>query len=136
MSYLENFEKSYKDSIKAITTGQILDSGLVTNYENLGIYKILSQDYLEEELEEFYDTTLKPLVEYDQRKSTELIKTLESYFNNNGNLKRMSDELFTHYNTILYRVQRIMDITSMDLENPSDRLNLDISLKIKKLLKR
>ena len=136
VSYLENFEKSYKDSIKAITTGQILDSGLVTNYENLGIYKILSQDYLEEELEEFYDTTLKPLVEYDQRKSTELIKTLESYFNNNGNLKRMSDELFTHYNTILYRVQRIMDITSMDLENPSDRLNLDISLKIKKLLKR
>lgn len=136
VDFLENFEKSYKDSIKAISTGHILKRGLVTNYENLGIYKILSQDYLEEELEEFYDSTIKPLVEYDKKKSTELIKTLESYFNNNGNLKKMSDELFTHYNTILYRVQRIMEITGMDLENPSDRLNLDISLKIKKLLKR
>lgn len=134
--YLENFEKSYRDSIKAITTGKILERGLVTNYDDLGIYKILSQDYLEDELKEFYDSTLKPLTEYDKKKSTELIKTLESYFNNNGNLKKMSDELFTHYNTILYRIQRIMEITGMDLEDPSDRLNLDISLKIKKLLNR
>lgn len=136
VNYLENFEKSYADSAKAISTGEILNHGLVTNFENLGIYKILSQDYLVEELERFYDTTLKPLVEYDKKKSTELIKTLESYFYNNGNLKKMSDELFTHYNTILYRVQRIMEITNLDLENQNDRLNLEISLKIKKLLKK
>ncbi len=135
-SYLENFEKSYIDSIKAISTGKILDRGLVTNFEHLGIYKILSQDYLVEELEKFYDVTIKSLVEYDKKKSTELIKTLESYFHNNGNLKKMSDELFTHYNTILYRVQRIMEITNMDLEDQNDRLNLEISLKIKKLLKK
>ena len=135
-SYLENFEKSYVDSIKAISTGKILDRGLVTNFENLGIYKILSQDHLVEELEKFYDVTIKSLVEYDKKKSTELIKTLESYFHNNGNLKKMSDELFTHYNTILYRVQRIMEITNLDLEDQNDRLNLEISLKIKKLLKK
>ena len=133
---LETFEKSYIDSTKAISTGEILNSGLVTNFENLGIYKILSQDYLVEELEKFYDGTIKPLVDYDEKKSTELIKTLESYFRNNGNLKRMSEELFTHYNTILYRVQRIMDITVMDLEDQNDRLNLEISIKIKKLLKK
>ena len=136
VSYLENFEKSYIDSIKAISTGKILDRGLVTNFENLGIYKILSQDYLIEELEKFYNVTINSLVEYDKKKSTELIKTLESYFYNNGNLKKMSDELFTHYNTILYRVQRIMEITNMDLEDQNDRLNLEISLKIKKLLKK
>ena len=136
VSYLENFEKSYIDSIKAISTGKILDRGLVTNFENLGIYKILSQDYLIEELEKFYNVTISSLVEYDKKKSTELIKTLESYFYNNGNLKKMSDELFTHYNTILYRVQRIMEITNMDLEDQNDRLNLEISLKIKKLLKK
>lgn len=133
---LEHFEKSYIDSTKAISTGEILNSGLVTNFENLGIYKILSQDYLVEELEKFYNGTIKPLVDYDKKKSTELIKTLESYFRNNGNLKRMSEELFTHYNTILYRVQRIMDITAMDLEDQNDRLNLEISIKIKKLLKK
>ncbi len=136
VTYLENFVNSYIDSIKAISTGRILNSELVTNFESLGIYKILSQDHLVEELEKFYDITIKPLVEYDKKKSTELIKTLEAYFHNNGNLKKMSDELFTHYNTILYRVQRIMDITEMDLEDQDDRLNLEISLRIKKLLRR
>ncbi|AFS79881.1 purine catabolism regulatory protein PucR [Gottschalkia acidurici 9a] len=133
-SYLENFANSYIDSIKAISTGKILKENLVTNFENLGIFKILSQDHLEEELSKFYDGTIKPLVDYDEKKSTELVKTLQSYFDNNGNLKKMSDELFTHYNTVLYRVQRIMEITNMDLENPNDRLNLEISLKIKQLL--
>ena len=136
VTFLENFVNSYIDSIKAISTGRILNRGLVTNFESLGIYKILSQDHLTEELEKFYDGTIKPLVEYDKKKSTELTKTLEAYFHNNGNLKKMSDELFTHYNTILYRVGRIMDITHMDLEDQDDRLNLEISLKIKKLLGR
>ena len=133
-NYLENFANSYVDSIKAISTGKILKENLVTNFENLGIFKILSQDHLEEELSKFYDGTIKPLVDYDEKKSTELVKTLQAYFDNNGNLKKMSDELFTHYNTILYRVQRIMEITNMNLENPNDRLNLEISLKIKQLL--
>lgn len=136
VTFLENFVNSYIDSIKAISTGRILNNELVTNFESLGIYKILSQNHLTKELEKFYDVTIKPLVEYDKKKSTELTKTLEAYFNNNGNLKKMSDELFTHYNTILYRVGRIMDITEMDLEDQNDRLNLEISLKIKKLLGR
>lgn len=131
---IESFNLSYVDSLRAINTGKILDDGRTTIFENLGIYKLLCQDHLEEELSRFYDKTIKTLVDYDQRKSTELVRTLEAYFENNGNLKKMSDMLFTHYNTILYRVQRIKEITDMDLENPSDRLNLEVAIKIKKIL--
>ncbi len=133
---LENFSNSYLDSVKAISTGKILSEKIITNYENLGIFKILCQDHIEDELVKFYNTTLKPLVDYDEKKSTELVKTLEAFFENNGNLKKMSDSLFTHYNTVLYRIQRINEITKMDLENPNDRLNLEIALKIKQLLKK
>jgi len=131
---LENFNNSYLDSLKAIKTGRILNDNIITSFENLGIFKILCQDNIENELIKFYDSTLKPLVEYDEKKSTELVKTLSAYFDNNGNLKKMSDALFTHYNTVLYRIQRIKEITNMDLENPNDRLNLEIALKIKQLL--
>lgn len=133
---IESFNNSYIDSVKAINTGKILDDSIVTEFNKLGIYKILCQDHLEDELTRFYETTLKVLDDYDKKKSTELVKTLESYFENNGNLKKMSDALFTHYNTILYRVQRIKEITKMDLEDPNDRLNLEVSLKMKKILGR
>lgn len=133
---LQNVYKSYVDAHKAISTGRILDEKPIVNFEDLGIYKILNQNQIGEELEKFYNTTVKTLVDYDEKKSTELVKTLEAYFEHNGNLKKMSDALFTHYNTILYRVQRINEITGMGLEDPNHRLNLEIALKIKKLLKK
>ena len=106
----------------------------IVTYDELGIFKILSQDYLNDELEDFYNSTIKTLVEYDNKKTTDLIPTLESYFRNNGNLTKISKDLFTHYNTVLYRIGRINEITGMNLEDPHHRLNLEIALKIKELL--
>lgn len=131
---LENVNKSFADAVKTIRTAKIITKKDVVTFDELGIFKILSQDFLIEELEDFYKTTLKPLVDYDEKKSTEFVKTLEAYFTYNGNLTRMSEHLFTHYNTILYRINRINEITNMDLNDPNNRLNLEIALKIRELL--
>ncbi|NBG88811.1 PucR family transcriptional regulator [Isachenkonia alkalipeptolytica] len=131
---MENFHKSFKDSLKAMRISKVNREVSIVSYQSLGVFKILSQDHLDEELEKFYDETLKPLVAYDQKKSTELVKTLEAYFKFNGNFKKISNELFAHYNTILYRMQRIKEVTGMNLEDFDDRLNLEIAVKIKKLL--
>lgn len=131
---LENVNKSFADAVKTIRIAKIITKKDVVTFDELGIFKILSQDFLTEELEDFYKTTLKPLVDYDEKKSTEFVKTLEAYFTYNGNLTRMSEHLFTHYNTILYRINRINEITNMDLNDPNDRLNLEIALKIRELL--
>lgn len=131
---LDNVNKSFADAVKTIRTGKaIIDKDVIT-FDELGIFKILCQDFLTEELEDFYNTTLKPLVDYDKKKSTELVKTLKAYFEYNGNLTRMSEKLYTHYNTILYRINRINEITGMNLDDPNDRLNLEIALKISELL--
>ncbi|WP_026476196.1 PucR family transcriptional regulator [Alkaliphilus transvaalensis] len=133
---LDQVYKSYIDAIRAIQTGEILKEESVVYFDELGIYKILSQEVLKDELEEFYKRTVLPLVEYDNQKSTDLVSTLESYYLYNGNLKKISSAMFTHYNTILYRIQRIQDISGMNLENHKDRLNLEVALKIKRLLKK
>ncbi len=131
---IENFSKSYKDSLSAIEVGKMLNDDKITIFSQLGIYQLLCQEGLESELENFYNRFLKDLVEYDQSRTTEMVKTLESYFEHNGNVKKMSDDLFTHYNTILYRIQRISEITGLDLNDGKDRLNLNVALRIMKLL--
>lgn len=133
---LNDVDKSFQDAVRSVRLGKVITDKEIVTFNELGIFKILSQDSLTNELEDFYNTTLKPLVDYDLRKSTELVKTLEVYFKSNGNLTRISEQLFTHYNTVLYRLSRIKEITGMDLENPSDRLNLEISIKIKRLLEK
>lgn len=133
---LENVDKSFQEAVRTVRIGKaVIDKKIVT-FDELGIFKILSQDFLEHELEDFYNSTLKPLVDYDRKKSTELVKTLDIYFKNNGNLTRISEQLFTHYNTVLYRISRINEITGMSLEDSNHRLNLEIAIKIKELLGR
>nr|WP_300003350.1 PucR family transcriptional regulator [Tissierella sp.] len=133
---LTNVEKSFQDAIRAVRIGKVISAKNIIYYDELGIFKILSQDFLNYELEDFYNTTLKVLVEYDDKKSTELVPTLSCFFKNSGNLTRISEELFTHYNTVLYRIKRIEEITGVNLNDPSERLNLEIAIKIKELLEK
>lgn len=100
-------------------------------YDDLGIYKILSFEGLKPELSRFYEDILEELVNYDEEKGTDLILTLKNYFLYEGNLKKISENMFVHYNTVVYRLQRIKEITNKDLNKYEDRLNLQIALQIK-----
>ncbi|SMP44265.1 PucR family transcriptional regulator [Anoxynatronum buryatiense] len=131
---LEQVDKSYTDAVKAIQHGPLIGETEVVYFEQLGIYKILCHPSLKEELERFYQAVLMPLVRYDEKKSTELVKTLEVYYQQGGNLRKTAEVLFTHYNTTLYRMESIQRITGMDLNHHKDRLNLEVALKVKKLL--
>ncbi|WP_369704988.1 PucR family transcriptional regulator [Clostridium moutaii] len=101
----------------------------------MGLYRILCFHGLQGELVKFCNDTIRPLVEYDKLNNTELIKTLEIYFECNGNMKKMSKQMFMHYNTIIYRLQKIKDIIGMDIENADNRLNLEIAMKALNLIK-
>ncbi|NNB47678.1 PucR family transcriptional regulator, partial [Pseudomonas chlororaphis] len=129
-SKIEELYKSYQDAKKSITLGKLFNQDKVVHFADLGIYRLLYYENLKPELRRFYTETLMPLVEYDKAKDTELVKTLQSYFENNGNLKKISKQLFTHYNTILYRIQRIEEICHVNLQDAHQRLNLEIALKI------
>jgi len=131
----KEFWKSYQDALRAVNLGGLDNDDEIVHYDDLGVYRLLNQDAMDKELERFYSETVLPLVEYDNTKGTELVKTLMAYFKANGNLKKMSEFLYTHYNTVLYRLQRIKEITNIDLEDPRQRLNAEIGLKIANILK-
>ncbi len=127
---LENVAHSLKDAEKAVEAANAYIGERVVEFEKLGIYKIFCQENLKDELQNFYNSTLRDLVEYDRKRDTELVRTLQAYFETNGNLKRMSELLFTHYNTILYRINRIQEITGKNLESENERYGLQTALKI------
>ena len=132
-AHLGNSHLSLRDALKAIDLSQIYKSSAI-RFDEMGIYKLLSNEVLHDEIREFYQATLMPLVVYDAKRDTDLVKTLEVYFEMNGNLKKMSEALFTHYNTILYRITRIKEITNKNLEDEHDRFGLQTALKIRRIL--
>jgi purine catabolism regulator len=127
---IDNMYRSLIDSQKAVLAAEHYTDARIIEFDDLGIYKIFCHADLKEELHDFYEKTLSSLVKYDNKKDTELVKTLKVYYEANGNLKKMSEKLFTHYNTVLYRVNRIQEITKCNLENEKHRYSLQTALKI------
>ncbi len=125
---VSNLSKSYNEAFSAATI-DLRNSKNVMHYDDLGVYRILqSADF--EEQKKFYTEFLGDLIKYDDEKKLDILKTLDMYFQCSGNLKKISEAMFTHYNTILYRVQRIEEITGLNLRNYDDILNLQMALKI------
>ncbi len=61
----------------------------------------------------------------------EIIKTIDSLFENNLNLTETSKKIFIHRNTLLYRIERIKQITGYDLRKFSDAIIFKIAWVLK-----
>ncbi len=105
-------------------------SGQVIPYEELGIYRLLLQIGDMRQLWRFAEEILGPLLEYDANHKVDLIATLSTYLNQHQSLKQAARALRVHVNTISYRIQRIEQLTPLDLTNPDDRLVAHVAIKI------
>ena len=124
-----------KQATSALKFGRMLSKGnSIWHYDDLGIYRILCEFEKEAELQGYYDDTIAKLEVYDKEHKAELVKTLNAYFDNDCSLQKAADELFIHYNTMRYRIERINEVTGLDVFNSNDRLNLQVGLKIGQLL--
>ena len=78
-------------------------------FDATGAYRLLLSAMLENpgELERFYAETVEPLVTYDEQYETELVKTLETFLDADGNVAGTAQRLFTHRHTVYYRLERV-----------------------------
>ena len=77
--------------------------------------------------------SLQPILTYDAERSSDLLGTLASYFSCRGNLSQMAKELCVHYNTVVYRMQKIRELTNLDLDDERVLLELQIALYIQRM---
>ncbi len=128
--------KSYREAQRVLQNLALHNDGsCILHFDDLGIYRILSHEEIQPELYQFFMETLGPIVEYDREKDAELLDTLKMYYQCGCNLKRVSEEMYTHYNTVIYRMQRIKEIGNIDFNDSNTTLNVHIALKILNVLK-
>jgi DNA-binding PucR family transcriptional regulator len=81
----------------------------------------------------FIRDTLGPVVEYDARRGTALVKTLEAYFGAGGGLARAAEVLHVHVNTVTQRLDRVAQLLGADWHNPDRALELQLALRLHQL---
>ena len=133
---LQQIPQSYREAQQALEIGRrLFGDGNLHSFARLGIYRLLFHLYGHEELSDFYEETLGPLLESDSRSNSALIETLEGFFHCNGNLSETARTMHLHRNSLLYRLGRIEELLGRSLEDPELRLSLQIALKIRLLRK-
>ncbi len=128
---------AYQEARDAISiAGELGESNATTFYGDLKLYQLLlaMKDHNFEDLQRFYEQTIGPLAEHDDRKQGDLIRTLNGFFEANGNLAKAAQDLDVHRNTLVYRLERISELTDMDLNDADNRLMLHLALKIQRVL--
>ena len=86
------------------------------------------------ELERFYAETVEPLAAYDEQYETELVTTVETYLDNDGNVAATAEQLFTHRHTIRYRLERAKELCGHDVTSTEGREKLGLGLKAMRVL--
>ena len=137
----QRLKESYHEASRAIKYIDIIrlvtgdKNKSVVHYSNLGFFQIFGKVDDMTELERCIPETLKKLYLYDDEHKGELITTLQMYLKNNQSIKKTADEMFVHYRTISYRLEKIKQISGINFDDANEVLAVSNGLIIYKMLK-
>ncbi|MFD0850951.1 PucR family transcriptional regulator, partial [Actinomadura adrarensis] len=81
----------------------------------------------------FLTSALGPVLDYDARRGTTLVKTLEDYFGTGCSLSKTAERLHIHVNTVTQRLDRIGRLLGEDWQTPNRALELQLALRLHRL---
>ena len=97
------------------------------------MYAIVFDPGRAHDLDRFLADCLGPLLEYDRRRSTDLVATTAAYFAQGGNLSRTARHLHVHMNTLLKRLDRIGVLLDDGWRSPDSALRLHLAVRLHQL---
>lgn len=95
----------------------------VLHYETIE-FAHLFQNVSSTMMEDYCAKILRPLLEKDAEYSQEMIRTLEVFIRNDGQVSEAAKQLFIHRNTVTYRLEKISDLLQVDFKKVNDLLKL------------
>jgi purine catabolism regulator len=131
---IAEWRTSYREAEQALEMASQLDERQPIFFGDLSVYRLLFKMAEHPDLVSFCNETLGALTHYDKEQNSNLVETLEAFFAHHGNLSQTAESLFIHRNTLQYRMDRIAEIASIDLDNPETRLALQLAIKAHRLL--
>ncbi len=81
----------------------------------------------------FVTAAIGPVIEYDSKRGTALVATLEAYFGAGGSSSRAAEALHVHVNTVAQRLERIAQLIGAGWQQPDQALEVQLALRLHRL---
>ncbi|MGF0065722.1 PucR family transcriptional regulator [Lachnospiraceae bacterium SGI.085] len=118
---ISNLSIGYHRAKAAVTMAQNKHEGLLY-FDQMGLYRLLYAVEDQPLLQEIVESQLAPLIHYDKKHNGNYLETLEMYLKYNGSIQAVSNAMYTHRNTVIYRMTNIKKLLGCELATPEERL--------------
>jgi len=108
--------------------------GRVACIEDLGSHRLLLALQQDAALDAFSRGLLAPLRAYDRRQHGDLVASLRTFLERNGNWESAARALGVHRHTLRYRIRRVAELTGRDLDSAGDRVEFWLALQAEQVL--
>jgi sugar diacid utilization regulator/ligand-binding sensor protein len=129
---LTDYPLAFSEARKTVALIRSLGgSNRVIAFDDLGIYRLLAGLPQTTDAVSYSEQVLSQIDHYDRHHSLDLLGTLECYLSHGGAVQKTAVALGIHVNTLAYRLQRLKDLSGVDIGDSDTRLELHLALKIR-----
>lgn len=132
VSSIAELPVTYARARSAVEMGRRLGLDRVVPWEDLGVYRVLSELPLSRLNADSLHPALAHLAEDPD--GEQLLETLEVYLDNGGDATVSAEKLFLHRSTLYHRLSRIERIGEVSVKRGTNLLDLHVSLKLLRIL--
>lgn len=127
----ERLPDAYEQARRAARVGrQMHGPGAVSDFDSLGVYRLLSLVPDSAELTSFMHETLRDLATRDDEETVDLRTTLQVLLDTNLNVAETARILHFHYNTLRYRIGKLERMVGPFTTDAHLRLSLGVALQV------
>ena len=130
---LQELEDSYEHAMVAY---QLTKTAIATNllvYDELGVYKVLSDLRHEDTGEAFIREVLGELIDYDEKENTDYLDILKAFFENECSIVHTAQAMYCHKNTMNYKMNKVKEILGYDIMSNENRTRIMVALYFMKM---
>ncbi|MGI6012084.1 MAG: PucR family transcriptional regulator [Ruminococcus sp.] len=128
---LEKLSVYYRQAVLAAEYGALsLPGDRIVSYNAVCVSHLLKEAGKAVPWDFILHPAIKMLETYDEANHTEFLRTLYVYLKNERRTLETVKELYIHRNSLLYRLERIGEITGIQMEDYHERLRLLLSCEI------
>lgn len=129
---ITNLHLSFARAKAAVTMAKRHKNDLL-HFDEMGLFRLLYSITDEALLQEMGTEPLLPLIEYDEKHRSNYLETLELYLKYNGSIQAVAEAMYTHRNTIIYRVTNIKKMLGTELNTTAERLKYQVAFYIRNM---
>jgi len=125
----ESVHRGFQEALRCLDAITALGvTGRGASARELGFLGVLLSD--NHDVEGFIQSVLGPVLDYDRERFTDLVPTLDAYFDEGGSPTYAAEKLHVHPNTVARRLERIKELLGADWQKPERVLDVQLALRL------